>query len=98
MLDTWEDLSSLGLNLLNFPFELKYGKMVLYAVVLKCVDPVLSIVASLASTACGYQLTSLRHRKRSRSKTNNSNGQPSDHFRILKEFTVSEKLLKIFVP
>lgn len=47
-LDPWEELTELGLHLLDLPIEPRLGKMVLYAVVLKCLDPVLTIVCSLA--------------------------------------------------
>ncbi|XP_017797631.1 PREDICTED: probable ATP-dependent RNA helicase YTHDC2 [Habropoda laboriosa] len=47
-LDPWEDLTELGSHLLDLPIEPRLGKMLLYAVVLKCLDPVLTIVCSLA--------------------------------------------------
>lgn len=47
-LDPWEDLTELGSHLLDLPVEPRLGKMLLYAVVLKCLDPILTIVCSLA--------------------------------------------------
>ncbi|XP_057341325.1 3'-5' RNA helicase YTHDC2-like isoform X2 [Microplitis mediator] len=47
-LDAWEDLTELGTHLLDLPVEPRLGKMLLYAVVLKCLDPILTIVCSLA--------------------------------------------------
>ncbi|XP_066603297.1 3'-5' RNA helicase YTHDC2-like [Prorops nasuta] len=47
-LDPWEDLTELGSHLLDLPIEPRLGKMLLYAVVLKCLDPILTIVCSLA--------------------------------------------------
>ncbi|XP_054714089.1 3'-5' RNA helicase YTHDC2-like [Uloborus diversus] len=47
-LDPWEELTELGLHLLDLPIEPRLGKMVLYSVVLKCLDPVLTIVCCLA--------------------------------------------------
>jgi HrpA-like RNA helicase len=47
-LDPWEDLTELGNHLLDLPIEPHLGKMLLYAVVLKCLDPILTIVCSLA--------------------------------------------------
>ena len=47
-LDPWEDLTELGSHLLDLPIEPRLGKMLLYAVVLKCLDPVLTIVCSLS--------------------------------------------------
>ncbi|XP_011502346.1 PREDICTED: probable ATP-dependent RNA helicase YTHDC2 [Ceratosolen solmsi marchali] len=46
-LDPWEDLTELGSHLLDLPIEPRLGKMLLYAVVLKCLDPILTIVCSL---------------------------------------------------
>lgn len=48
LLDTWEDLTELGYHLVNFPIELKYGKMILYSIVLKCFDPILIITSALS--------------------------------------------------
>lgn len=47
-LDTWENLTELGTHLLDLPVEPRLGKTLLYAVVLKCLDPILTIVCSLA--------------------------------------------------
>ncbi len=47
-LDAWEDVTELGNHLLDLPIEPRLGKMVLYAVVLKCLDPVLTIVCCTA--------------------------------------------------
>lgn len=47
-LDSWEDLTELGSHLLDLPIEPRLGKMLLYAVVLKCLDPILTIVCLLA--------------------------------------------------
>ncbi|XP_076294803.1 3'-5' RNA helicase YTHDC2 [Lasioglossum baleicum] len=47
-LDPWEDLTELGSHLLDLPVEPRLGKMLLYSVVLKCLDPVLTIVCCLS--------------------------------------------------
>nr|XP_041567359.1 LOW QUALITY PROTEIN: 3'-5' RNA helicase YTHDC2 [Taeniopygia guttata] len=47
-MDPWEDLTELGYHLTELPVEPHLGKMVLYAVVLKCLDPVLTIACALA--------------------------------------------------
>ena len=47
-LDSFEDLTELGHHLADLPVEPKYGKMILYAVALKCLDPILTIACSLA--------------------------------------------------
>ncbi|KAM6303908.1 3'-5' RNA helicase YTHDC2-like isoform 3-T5 [Podargus strigoides] len=47
-MDPREDLTELGYRLSELPVEPHLGKMVLCAVVLKCLDPVLTIVCTLA--------------------------------------------------
>ncbi|XP_073480730.1 3'-5' RNA helicase YTHDC2 isoform X1 [Aquarana catesbeiana] len=47
-MDTWEDLTELGYHLADLPVEPHLGKMVLCAVVLKCLDPILTIACTLA--------------------------------------------------
>ncbi|XP_015929708.1 3'-5' RNA helicase YTHDC2 isoform X2 [Parasteatoda tepidariorum] len=47
-LDPWEELTELGLHLLDLPVDPRHGKMILYSVVLKCLDPVLTIVCCLS--------------------------------------------------
>ncbi|XP_071794185.1 3'-5' RNA helicase YTHDC2-like isoform X2 [Asterias amurensis] len=47
-IDNWEDLTELGHHLADLPVEPRLGKMMLYSIVLKCLDPVLTIVCALA--------------------------------------------------
>ncbi len=47
-LDQYDDLTELGHHLVDLPVEPRYGKMVLYSVVLKCLDPILTIACALA--------------------------------------------------
>jgi HrpA-like RNA helicase len=47
-LDNNEELTELGRHLADLPVEPHLGKMVLNSIVLKCIDPVLTIVCSLA--------------------------------------------------
>ncbi|KAJ7384544.1 3'-5' RNA helicase ythdc2 [Desmophyllum pertusum] len=46
-LDEWEDLTDLGRHLADFPLNPQLGKMILYSVVLKCLDPVVTIACAL---------------------------------------------------
>ena len=46
-LDSRENLTELGLLLLDLPIEPHLGKVVLHAVVLKCLDPILTIVCCI---------------------------------------------------
>ena len=47
-LNNLEDITELGNHLLDLPVEPRLGKTILYAVALKCLDPVLTIVACVA--------------------------------------------------
>ena len=47
-LDPWENVTDLGRLLLELPVEARMGKMLLTATVLRCLDPVLTIVCSLS--------------------------------------------------
>ena len=47
-LDESEELTELGRHLADLPVDPHLGKMVLNSIVLKCLDPVLTIVCSLA--------------------------------------------------
>ena len=47
-LDNWEEMTALGLHLLDIPLEPALGKIVLHSVMLKCLDPVLTIACMLA--------------------------------------------------
>jgi HrpA-like RNA helicase len=49
-LDSFEDLTELGHHLADLPVEPRLGKMVLYAVVLKCLDPILTIVTKKSNS------------------------------------------------
>ena len=47
-IDLWEDVTEVGNHLLDLPIEPRLGKMVLYSVVLKCLDPILTIVCCIS--------------------------------------------------
>lgn len=56
-LDNWEDLTELGHHLVDLPVKPRLGKMVLHSVVLKCLDPILTIVCALAyRDPCKWQI------------------------------------------
>jgi HrpA-like RNA helicase len=46
-LDSEENLTLLGSHLVGMPLEAKYGKMLIYSVILKCLGPILSLVSIL---------------------------------------------------
>ncbi|XP_044006337.1 3'-5' RNA helicase YTHDC2-like [Aphidius gifuensis] len=86
-LDAWEDLTELGVHLLDLPVEPRLGKMLLYSVVLKCIDPILTIVCSLAykdpfilpSRPCEKRAASIARKKF-------SSDSYSDHMTLLRAF------------
>ncbi|XP_015520709.1 3'-5' RNA helicase YTHDC2 [Neodiprion pinetum] len=86
-LDPWEDLTELGSHLLDLPVEPRLGKMLLYAVVLKCLDPILTIVCSLAYKD-PFLLPSQPSQKRAAtlSRKDFSAGTYSDHMAVLRAF------------
>ena len=47
-LDKDEELTELGHHLADLPLPPHLGKMVLYSIILRCVDPVLTIASALA--------------------------------------------------
>lgn len=47
-LDTNENITYLGIHLANMPVDCQLGKMILYAIVLQCLDPVIIIVSALS--------------------------------------------------
>ncbi|XP_067339375.1 3'-5' RNA helicase YTHDC2 isoform X2 [Channa argus] len=86
-MDQYEDLTDLGYHLADLPVEPHLGKMVLCAVVLKCLDPILTIACTLAYRdpfvlpALGSQKqAALQCRKRFTSSTF------SDHMALLRAF------------
>ncbi|XP_054161240.1 3'-5' RNA helicase YTHDC2-like [Oppia nitens] len=87
-LEPSEGLTQLGLHLLDLPIEPNLGKMVLYSVVLKCLDPVLTIVCSLSyrspfiipQSQASRKRTAFATRKKLSAKTF------SDHIILLRGF------------
>lgn len=47
-LDTNENITALGTHLAHMPIDCQLGKMVLYSIVLRCLDPVVAIVSALS--------------------------------------------------
>ncbi|XP_046559065.1 3'-5' RNA helicase YTHDC2-like [Haliotis rubra] len=91
-LDTWEDLTELGHHLTDLPVEPRLGKMVLYSVVLKCLDPILTIVCALAYKD-PFTLPSQPHQKRSAAMARRkfASGTFSDHMALLRAFQAWQK-------
>lgn len=47
-LDSNESITDLGIHLANMPVECQLGKMILYSIMLRCLDPVVTIVSALS--------------------------------------------------
>ncbi|XP_036384365.1 3'-5' RNA helicase YTHDC2 [Megalops cyprinoides] len=91
-MDQWEDLTELGYHLADLPMEPHLGKMVLCAVVLKCLDPILTIACTLAHrepfilpVQPSQKRTALLCRKRFAA------GTFSDHMALLRAFQAWQK-------
>uniref|UniRef100_I3K0G5 RNA helicase n=1 Tax=Oreochromis niloticus TaxID=8128 RepID=I3K0G5_ORENI len=91
-MNQYEDLTDLGYHLADLPVEPHLGKMVLCAVVLKCLDPILTIACTLAyrdpfilPTQSSQKRAALSCRKRFTSNTF------SDHMALLRAFQAWQK-------
>ncbi|XP_039946668.1 3'-5' RNA helicase YTHDC2-like isoform X2 [Hirundo rustica] len=91
-MDPWEDLTELGYHLTELPVEPHLGKMVLYAVVLKCLDPVLTIACALACQD-PFVLPTLASQKREAMQCRRrfAAGTFSDHMALLRAFQAWQK-------
>ncbi|XP_010077327.1 PREDICTED: probable ATP-dependent RNA helicase YTHDC2 [Pterocles gutturalis] len=91
-MEPWEDLTELGYHLTELPVEPHLGKMVLCAVILKCLDPILTIACTLAyrdpfvlPTLASQKRAALLCRKRFTA------GTFSDHMALLRVFQAWQK-------
>ncbi|XP_040977056.1 3'-5' RNA helicase YTHDC2 isoform X8 [Aquila chrysaetos chrysaetos] len=91
-MDPWEDLTELGYHLTELPVEPHLGKMVLSAVVLKCLDPVLTIACTLAYRD-PFVLPALASQKRAAMlcRKRFTAGTFSDHMVLLRAFQAWQK-------
>uniref|UniRef100_A0A8B9HP93 RNA helicase n=1 Tax=Astyanax mexicanus TaxID=7994 RepID=A0A8B9HP93_ASTMX len=97
-MDPWEDLTELGYHLADLPVEPHLGKMVLCAVVLKCLDPILTIACTLAyrdpfvlPAQASQKRAAMLCRKRFAANTF------SDHMALLRAFQVDDHLINDFI-
>ncbi|KAM6329092.1 3'-5' RNA helicase YTHDC2 isoform 1-T1 [Alca torda] len=91
-MDPWEDLTELGYHLTELPVEPHLGKMVLCAVVLKCLDPILTIACTLAYRD-PFVLPALASQKRAAMlcRKRFTAGTFSDHMALLRAFQAWQK-------
>ncbi|KAL6097396.1 ythdc2 [Pungitius sinensis] len=91
-MDQHEDLTDLGYHLADLPVEPHLGKMVLCAVVLKCLDPILTIACTLAYRdpfilpAQGTEKKAALHNRKCFASTSFS-----DHMALLRAFQAWQK-------
>lgn len=82
-----EDLTEIGQHLLDLTVEPKLGKMLLYACVMKCLDPILTIVCSLANKEPFQISMNPENRKRgSLARKEFAADSYSDHMALLRAF------------
>lgn len=85
--DSSENLTELGLLLLDLPIEPHLGKVVLHAVVMKCLDPVLTIVCALTYRDPFLMPADQFHKKEAQNaKQKLSCNSLSDHMTVLRAF------------
>ncbi|CAB1318506.1 unnamed protein product [Coregonus sp. 'balchen'] len=91
-MDPWEDLTELGYHLADLPVEPHLGKMVLCGVVLKCLDPILTIACTLAHRD-PFVLPSQASQKRASMlcRKRFTAGTFSDHMALLRAFQAWQK-------
>ncbi len=93
-LDKSENVTILGKHLLELPVEPHLGKMILYALALKCLDPVLTIVCCL-----GYRdpfLLSTNPALKSEAKASKqrlASDSMSDHMVLVRAFKGKSNLI-----
>ena len=86
-LDTSEEMTALGLHLLDIPLEPVLGKILLHSVILRCLDPVLSITCMLAYKSPFTLATDQTGKKVGETvRRNLSAGTGSDHMAMLRAF------------
>ncbi|RNA07605.1 putative ATP-dependent RNA helicase YTHDC2 [Brachionus plicatilis] len=93
-LDTWEDMSDLGVHLINLPIDLQYSKSIIYAILLKCLEPVLVVVSALSVGEPFVDLDSNQRKYFNELKKTLVNDCKSDHILLYKIFIMWKKALK----
>ncbi|CAK1542369.1 unnamed protein product [Leptosia nina] len=82
-----EDLTEIGQHLLDLTVEPKLGKMLLYACVMKCLDPILTIVCSLSNKEPFQISMNPENRKKgSMARKEFAADSYSDHMALLRAF------------
>jgi len=91
-LDSLANVTELGKHLIDLPIEPRLGKMVLCGVVLKCLDPILTISCSLAHNHPFINPTQANIKQKAiDSRLKFSAGTFSDHMCLLRAFQAWQK-------
>lgn len=86
-LDDDENLTQLGVILADLPVDAKLGKVLIYAIILKCIDPVLTIVSVLSVKDPFILPNQISERgKALEAKKRLSEDSLSDHMTLLRAF------------
>lgn len=86
-LDPWEELTDLGRHLADLPLAPRLGKCLIYACLLKCLDPILSLVACLAYRDPFHLPARAEDKLAARAaKKRLTGGAASDHIVLLRAF------------
>lgn len=86
-LDEEENLTQLGVILADLPVDAKLGKVLIYAIILKCIDPVLTIVSVLSVKDPFILPNQISERgKALEAKKRLSEDSLSDHMTLLRAF------------
>ncbi|CAG8433761.1 11082_t:CDS:2 [Ambispora gerdemannii] len=84
-LDNAEELTPLGRVLVTLPVEPALGKMVLLGTIFQCLDPILTIAASMGSKSPFFSPPGLKQQSDA-IKMYWARGQSSDHFAVLNAY------------
>ncbi|CAG9466338.1 unnamed protein product [Pedinophyceae sp. YPF-701] len=87
-LDPHERLTPLGQHLANLPVDARLGKMILYAAVLRCLDPCLTVAAALSSRS--PFVSPLDKREEADAAKRSFAGDQSDHLAVVDAFDAWE--------
>lgn len=86
-LDHENELTPLGRHLAALPVDVKIGKLILFGAIFCCIDPILTIAASLTDKSPFVSPFNKRDMAQARKKKLTVNN--SDHLTVLKAYTVS---------
>lgn len=85
-LDQNENITYLGVHLANMPVDCQLGKMILYSIMLRCLDPVVTIVSALSVKDPFMLPLGNEGDKINQIKRDFANDSMSDHYMLLSAF------------